>query len=531
MVDTSNVWLPIMERYKNSVIQIICVRARYNPFRPQNPPTDHKVSGSGFIVDIERGLLLTNAHVVSNAISIAGRIDRFGERDLSLKLVSICREKDIALCQLSKNDADLILKDTSPGQINMVFADSLLSKEADIVASLGFPLSHRNLKITSGIISGFHANTDDEDEDGTKLTEEETPSYIQITAPLNEGQSGSPLLNQRGEVIGVNAAGYTFQQLIGYAIPSRTVLGIYNELLRPLRDTSINAPYVVITPKYAFEYNRASDDLLELACKQSGVEGIYVKRVYPNSCFDNLQEGDIISQIMYTDIYQNNPAAFNVLNRQEFGGTPVLASLDKYGDVSFPESERKISIKELFDMIPIGQDITIHICRAADGACDVTQGNCGIYAITTQFMSIPSTIRNPIYPRITPYKYEIVAGMSIGELTINHINREENLNNYAKGKKRYEPVLVVNQIFPDTTAYHTRVFKEGSIISQVNGKKMASIEDLRRVLCESTDYLIFVGKDHDKFVVKKEVAIQEDLAALEQFDLTAYKYIFKWNRG
>jgi S1-C subfamily serine protease len=104
----SNIWIDIMERYKNSVLQLICTRAIYNPFRPQLTPSDRKASGTGFIVDIANGLVLTNAHVASNAISISGRMMKFGEYDLSLRLISICREKDIALCQLAKQDVDKI---------------------------------------------------------------------------------------------------------------------------------------------------------------------------------------------------------------------------------------------------------------------------------------------------------------------------------------------------------------------------------------------------------------------------------------
>ena len=118
-------WIPITEKYRNSVIQLICVKARYNPFRPQISPTDKRTSGSGFIVDIDNGLLLTNSHVVSDTISISGRMMIFGEQDLSVRVISICREKDVALCQLSVKDIDKI-KSSVGGDINMKFGDNML---------------------------------------------------------------------------------------------------------------------------------------------------------------------------------------------------------------------------------------------------------------------------------------------------------------------------------------------------------------------------------------------------------------------
>ena len=71
---------------------------------------------------------------------------------------------------------------------------------------------------------------------------------------------------------------------------------------------------------------------------------------------------------------------------------------------------------------------------------------------------------------------------------------EHNLEQYAKGKKRYEPVLVINQIFPDTTAAHTRVFKEGSVIEEINHTKVTNIDELRNVLAKPGDYIIIIGK-------------------------------------
>lgn len=511
--ENGSIWINVMERYKNSVLQLICVRGVYNPFRPQQPPTDRKSSGTGFIVDIANGLVLTNAHVTTNAISIVGRIMRFGERDLSLRLVSICREKDIALCQLSPDDIDLILEDKRPEDINMIFGDNLQLKETTNVVTIGFPLAQKNVKFTTGVVSGFDANTDEKDETGK--TEEESPSYIQITAPINPGNSGGPLLNMKGEVVGVNAAGYMFSQNIGYAIGSRTVLSIYDTLVAPLRDTSLSIPHIVITPKYALEYNRTTSALLELSCQDKDAEGIYVKRVYPNSVFDILQEGDIITHVLYDDVYSNNPSAFSVINRTPLTGTPVTALLDKFGDITTDiacdngYSCRKKTFKELFDALPIGAPVSLLICRQPH-----------VYKITTRFVYVPSTIRLMLYPRITPYKYVIVAGMSIGELTLNHINSDKDLEEYAKGKKRYEPRLVVNQIFPDTTASYARVFQEGSIIEEVNDVKVRNIDDLKAALTQSGEYISIIGKERDKLVVRKENALREDAFAVKQFEIS-----------
>lgn len=77
--------------------------------------------GTGFIVDIINGLVMTNAHVASNEIYISDRMYRFGWRDLSLRLISILRKKNLALCQLSKIDTDRILEGKTPKNISICF--------------------------------------------------------------------------------------------------------------------------------------------------------------------------------------------------------------------------------------------------------------------------------------------------------------------------------------------------------------------------------------------------------------------------
>lgn len=580
IMDGDSIWFKIMDKYKNSVIQLICIRGNYNPFRPQLQPIDKKVSGTGFIVDILSGLVITNAHVVSNAISISGRMSKFGEYNLSLQVISICREKDIALCQLDKINIDRILNGGNPDDINMVFGDNMLLKETSDVIAIGYPLGKRNPKFTTGVVSGFYANNED-DEESDILTEEESPSYIQITAPINPGNSGGPLINRKGEVIGVNAAGYMFSQNVGYAIGSRTVIGIYDSLLAPLKNLSIKRPHVVITPKYAFEYNRSSQALLELICRKiptensfkvcnnknndesKQTEGVYVKHVYPNSIFDTLQEGDVITRIYYDDIYINNPNAFKIIDRGVIKGTTIIACLDRYGDITInlmnpnDSSEnnnntilgRTMTIKELFDIIPIGSNVMLTICRTNKNLQTNTkrskskqnnntdnisqeQNSCGMYNIVTKFEYVPSNIRDPLYPRINPFKYIIVAGMSIGELTTNHIRKNSSLEKYAIGNKRYKQLLVVNQVFPDTTAYHTKVFIEGSIIKEVNGVKVSNIDEFNKIISKPTDdtvtseYIIFMGNKHEKLVVKKSDVLVEDAFVVEQFKIPNYKSPF-----
>ena len=505
-----SIWYEIMNRYKNSVVQIICIVAGYKHTRPYMNPTDSKARGTGFIVDIDNGLIVTNAHVVANAISLSARIPKFGEEDLELKLLSICREKDLALCQLHHTIVKRLLSEHKAEDINMIFGNSLELKSTANVVAIGYPLGQKNIKFTTGVVSGFHGNDSSEDSDDLE-TEEESPSYIQVTAPINPGNSGGPLLNTKGEVIGVNAAGYLFSQNVAYAIPSNTILGIWQELCLPLHQ-KFDQVYIVNTPKYAFNHCNPSDLMLE-ASREYGLEGVYITSIYPNSFLSVLAEGDILTSIRFADDIYDMEGAMIVGNIDRYGTIELKL---EYGSKFTCVGEcRKIGIKEFFDMITIGADITIRYIR-----------NGHLMEMTEPFVFVESTIRQYIYPKFTPLKYIIIAGLCITELTMNLVQQDEKLLKYGIGKKRYSPRLIITQIFPETSVAKTNVFDPLTLVSKVNDIPVATIEELRQVLLQSKDVITITTLNKNKFMISRADAIKEDLQSIQRFEIKGYNYIF-----
>lgn len=486
-----------MQQYRNSVLQIICIRGQFDPYRPHLAPLDRKSRGSGFIVDIDNGIVLTNAHVCRNALSLHARMVQFGEENLPLKLISICAEKDVALCQLRSADIKRILTLTHADEINLQFGDDWRLQETDAVMAVGYPLGQKNIKFTTGVVSGFQ--TDEDNGDDSLLSEEETPSYIQITAPINPGNSGGPLLNEQGQIVGINAAGYMFSQNIAYAIGSRTVLAIYSQLIAPLSVQTINVPHRVITPKYALSYHNASPDLLQSA------EGVYISEVYPNSAFTQLQSGDILATIQYYDVYTQQ------------GNT---ADINAYGQITLDNNlpQRRRTIKEIFDTIPVLTPVTLTIWRQSQKQ-----------RLIDIFVYQPSTIRYPVYPAFTPYAYLVAAGYSIGELTYDHIDDGIiSLNKYMKRNKRYQPRLVILQVLPQTTASQMQVFDQGTLLSQVNGVTVNTLDELRSVLdtLKPQDIISMVSDKLERFDIIRQQAAQEDVVAARTLQMPSTANIY-----
>ncbi len=168
--------------------------------------------GSGVIVSAD-GVILTNNHVVEGADDIKVRL--WDERELEAEIVGTDPKSDLAVIRLKEK-----VKDLHPIPIG----DSDKLRLAETVIAIGNPFGLGNT-VTSGIVSAKgRANmgiVDYED-------------FIQTDAAINPGNSGGALLNERGQLVGINTAivsqtgGY---QGVGFAIPSNMALGILNSIL------------------------------------------------------------------------------------------------------------------------------------------------------------------------------------------------------------------------------------------------------------------------------------------------------------
>ena len=183
----------------------------------RRPPTT-RAAGTGFIISKD-GYILTNNHVVENAVKI--QISLFGddEQQYSAKLIGRDQLTDSALLQLV-DKPDHALPEVK-------FGDSSQMAPGDWVMAIGNPFGY-TYTVTVGVISATQRPF--------SVSDARTTDMLQTDAAINPGNSGGPLLNLRGEVIGINSAIITNNQSegnigIGFAVPINTV----RELLPQLR--------------------------------------------------------------------------------------------------------------------------------------------------------------------------------------------------------------------------------------------------------------------------------------------------------
>ena len=223
--------------------------------------------GSGFIINDE-GYVVTNNHVISGADQITVIFNN-GIDEVSAELVGTDPKTDIAVLKID------------PSSINIQsvnWGDSDISRVGDIVLAIGNPLGLGGT-VTSGIISSINR-----DIGGGPYVD-----FIQTDAPINRGNSGGPLFNLDGEVIGINSMiiSQTGGSVgLGFSIPSKTAKLIVEQIISfgQAKRGRLGVQIQDLTQEF-------SDSL-----GYDSTEGAFVASVEPNSpaALSNIQAGDII---------------------------------------------------------------------------------------------------------------------------------------------------------------------------------------------------------------------------------------------
>ena len=301
---------PVVEEVSPAVvnIQITCQRTRRHPFfsdedfRRYFP--DRRVCGfgAGFVVDAEQGHIVTNHHVVDDAEEITVILQ--DRRRFDAEIVGSDRETDIALLRI---DAE--------GLTAAPLGDSDALAVGDFVIAIGNPFGY-DYTVTSGIVSALGRGG---------FIRDGYEDFIQTDAAINRGNSGGPLVDVKGRVVGVNSVIYTPSGAsagLGFAVPSNIVKVVAGQLL---------------------EYGEARRGQLGVLIANVGVEeadalgletaaGVVVSEVMPGSAAEDagLEPGDAIVSL---------------------DGKPVADARD---------------LRARVGLTPIGQEVALGIVRDGD---------------------------------------------------------------------------------------------------------------------------------------------------------------------
>lgn len=200
----------LFELVENSIVQVTKTMPPANPYGPDKENSTSL--GTGFIYN-DKGYIVTNNHVVENAKAVDITFIN-GDR-YTANITGTDPFSDLAVIKINENTTGL--------PKSLVVGNSSALRVGDQVVAIGNPFG-LDSSMTTGIVSQI-GRLLSIDERGFSI-----PNAIQTDALINPGNSGGPLLNMKGEVIGVNTAGI-FPGGIGLAVPSNTVLRIIPVLM------------------------------------------------------------------------------------------------------------------------------------------------------------------------------------------------------------------------------------------------------------------------------------------------------------
>jgi serine protease Do len=267
---------PMLKQVMPSVVNLQVIRppmpiATPEHETPMSLPEPQRTVASGVIIDPSEGYILTNNHVVTNAIEIIVTLD--DGRTFKAKTVGGDPESDIAVIQIEADD----LKGIPLG-------DSDQLEVGDYVVAIGNPFGLEH-SVTSGIVSGLGR---------TNLGIDSYENFIQTDASINPGNSGGALVNTQGQLVGINTAILTPGETpgnigIGLAIPVNMAHSIMLQIVKfgEVRRGLLGVIAQPMTPEIASMFGR------------SNTSGALISYVAPDSLADQsgLRTGDIVISI------------------------------------------------------------------------------------------------------------------------------------------------------------------------------------------------------------------------------------------
>ena len=477
-------WVELQRGARESVVQIFSFISEQDICQPHKSPNQHGAYGSGFFIESEfigeEGAIVTNFHVVDKASFLQIQIPSCGKErfDVDMTRVSVSPDRDIALLRLKPSELER-LRETIGKVPALPLGNSDEICSGQKVGAMGYPHGQQSLKITQGCVSGRERVR-------MKPYPPIEQSFIQIDAAINPGNSGGPSLNLRGEVIGVNTAGITQSQNIGWIIPINEIRGVLGELSTAsfLRRPFLGAHFQPVN----------TDTVKFLGNPDEG--GFYVYGVDKESILDKagVQAGDMLYEVRVND--------------------GDFLSVDQFGELYVPWSENKVSLIDVANRFGFSDQVTMVMYRGGERI-----------AIEFAIEDVGDLPVRLYYQGHDEIDYEIIGGMEITPLTLNHVRKfldtKPMLVSYFDRDNQYEPQLILTNIFPNSQTHRARCFEEGMIIDKVNETEVHTLAQLREAMTKSaeTGVITIEAADGRFMVLSLDKVIEE-----EQFLSTAYVY-------
>ncbi len=473
-------WQKVQDQAQYGIVQIMSYAADPHILRPY-AREGNEGRGSGSF--IEGGYILSCYHVIENAVSVGIQMPLYcGKRVLPVRVVGVCPEYDMALLELDQKVRTELEKTFGPLP-TLKLGDSDKVERSEQLLGLGFPLGAESLKSVTGVVSGYEHVVS---RSGIRFHQ----AYaIQVSTPFNPGSSGGPVLNKRGEVVGICMSGNPDAQNVGFIAP----INHYKVIQDRLKEGGfVRKPYLGVL------FCRAKDNELAQLLGNPVPAGCYLSYVSTVGLAGQagIQEGDMLYSL---------------------NGFPI----DPYGCIALKGRGDRLFVQDYLASLPLGSDLACVIYR---------NGVKHEFSIQWCLSKEPA-----IRWRYLPYDevdYEIVGGLLVQELSLNMIALFDHtsagnelpavrarLARYKEDAMRQEPVVVVTHVFASSAAYAARSCGVGSLIAEVNGKPVKTLKDVRAALSEQGDkpFVVFKTDEQEPLALPVTTIVQQEAQLAQAF--------------
>lgn len=279
--------------YKNNVNSVVGIQTQINE-NIFGQTVNSAASGTGFIIS-ENGYIVTNYHVIENASEI--KVNLYDEKSHIATLIGTEEELDIAVIKIDSEDL-----------MPVVIGDSSNIIVGEDVYTIGHPLGQLTYTLTDGIISAKDRMI--------ALDTYLNLNMFQTNTVMNTGNSGGPIFNEYGDVIGIATAKYASNDIegIGFGIPINDVLDSIKQIIEYGR--VIDKAYLGVT------VTSVSKDDFE---KNKMPYGAYIEEITKGTCADKagLKKGDIIVKVDNYDILTNSDL-ISIKKKFKAGNTAIF---------------------------------------------------------------------------------------------------------------------------------------------------------------------------------------------------------------
>jgi serine protease Do len=350
--------------------------------------------GSGFIVD-PRGYIITNNHVVEKADKIFVKLstDPEGFQGRPGKVVGVDKDTDLAVVKITTTEPLPTVKmgNSDAGQVG------------DWVIAIGSPFALTQT-VTAGIVSAKNRTIE-------KGAAGQFQHFIQTDAAINPGNSGGPLVNMADQVIGVNtailtqSAGY---EGIGFAMPSNTVIGVYNDLIGP--------EHKVIRGSIGVQFQASLNPAVQRV--YGFKSGVLVNQVTAHGPADQagLKAGDIITTVDGKPIKDGDALVTDIAARKP--GSTVHLGYVRGGQTS----TASLTIADRAKLYA-AQPVSPGGENGPESAPNASEGKLGITVEVVPPALASKGIRGVLVTQVKPGSFADESGLTSG-LVITEINRQ-----------------------------------------------------------------------------------------------------------